>query len=72
MRIRLSSDLEERARSARSPMSVDEFYGIGLAKRDRTLARLSALLEQYRMQPATFACTLVPRRAPGTPRSGCA
>jgi len=28
-------------------------YGIGLAKRDRTLARLSALLEQYRMQPAT-------------------
>src|SRR5713101_8428623 len=115
MRIRLSSDLEERARSARAPMSVDEFlarfpevprdvrdeptlqeytrafgpllrvaqkptpcmrdggdaphvfymrlvndlaiYGIALAKRDRTLARLSALLEQYRMQPATFACT---------------
>ena len=25
MRIRLSSDLEERARSARAPMSVDEF-----------------------------------------------
>jgi len=130
MRIRLSSDLEERARSTRAPMSVDEFlarfpevprdvrdeptlqeytrafgpllrvaqkptpcmrdggdaphvfymrlvndlaiYGIGLAKRDRTLARLSALLEQYRKQPATFACTLVPRRAPGTPRSGCA
>jgi hypothetical protein len=130
MRIRLSSDLEERARSTRAPMSVDEFlarfpevprdvrdeptlqeytrafgpllrvaqkptpcmrdggdaphvfymrlvndlaiYGIGLAKRDRTLARLSALLEQYRMRPATFACTLVPRRAPGTPRSGCA
>jgi hypothetical protein len=47
-------------------------YGIGLAKRDRTLARLSALLEQYRKQPATFACTLVPRRAPGTPRAGCA
>ena len=46
-------------------------YGIGLAKRDRTLARLSALLEQYRQQPATFACTLVPRRAPGTPRAGC-
>ena len=130
MRIRRSSDLEERARSTRAPMSVDEFlarfpevprdvrdeptlqeftrafgpllrvaqkptpcmrdggdaphvfymrlvndlaiYGIGLAKRDRTLARLSALLEQYRMQPATFACTLVPRRAPGPPRSGCA
>ena len=47
-------------------------YGIGLAKRDRTLARLSALLEQYRKQPATFACSLVPRRAPGTPRAGCA
>ncbi len=47
-------------------------YGIGLAKRDQTLARLSALLEQHRKQPATFACTLVPRRAPGTPRSGCA
>jgi hypothetical protein len=130
MQIRLTPDLEERARSARAPMPVDEFlarfpevpgdlrdepvlqqytqafgpllrvaqkptpcmrdggdaqhvfytrlvndlaiYGIGLAKRDRTLARLSALLEQYRKQPATFACTLVPRRAPGTPRSGCA
>lgn len=47
-------------------------YGIGLAKRDRTLARLRATLELYRKQPATFACTLVPRRAPGTPRSGCA
>ena len=47
-------------------------YGIGLAKRDRTLARLRATLEQYRKEPATFACTLVPRRAPGTPRSGCA
>ena len=46
-------------------------YGIGLAKRDRTLARLQALLEQYRKQPATFACTLVPRKAPGAPRSGC-
>ncbi len=47
-------------------------YGIGLAKRDRTLARLAALLDQHREHPATFACTLVPRRAPGTPRSGCA
>ena len=47
-------------------------YGIGLAKRDRTLARLQATLDQYRRQPATFACTLVPRRAPGTPRAGCA
>ncbi|MBI2199012.1 MAG: hypothetical protein HYU42_10510 [Candidatus Rokubacteria bacterium] len=47
-------------------------YGIGLAKRDRTLARLGKLLEEYRRQPATFACTLVPRRAPGAPRTGCA
>jgi len=46
-------------------------YGIGLAKRDRTLARLSATLNQYRAQPATFACTLVPQRASGAPRSGC-
>jgi hypothetical protein len=46
-------------------------YGIGLAKRDRTLARLQATLDQYRTQPATFACTLVPPRAPGAPRAGC-
>ena len=46
-------------------------YAIGLAKRDRTLARLQAMLDQYRQQPATFACTLVPRRAPGAPRVGC-
>jgi len=46
-------------------------YGIGLAKRDRTLARLQTTLEEYRRQPATFACTLVPRRAPGAPRAGC-
>jgi len=47
-------------------------YGIGLARRDRTLARLAALLDQHRKQPATFACTLVPPRPRGTPRSGCA
>jgi hypothetical protein len=47
-------------------------YGIGLAKRERTLARLLATLEEYRKQPATFACSLVPRRAPGAPRTGCA
>jgi hypothetical protein len=47
-------------------------YGIGLAKRERTLSRLSALLEQFRKQPATFGCTLVPRKPRGTPRSGCA
>jgi hypothetical protein len=130
VQIRLSRDLEDRARAARAPLSVDEFlarfpevprdlrdepilteyvkafgpplrvaqkptpcmgtggdaphvfytrlvndlaiYGIGLAKRDRTLARLQATLAQHRQQPATFACTLVPRRAPGTPRAGCA
>ena len=129
MQIRLSPALDECARAARAPMTVDEFlarfpevprdlrdepvlrahvdafglllrvaekpspcvgsngdaqhvfytrlvndlaiYGIGLAKRERTLARLAALHEQYRQQPATFACTLVPRRAPGTPRAGC-
>jgi hypothetical protein len=47
-------------------------YGIGLARRDRTLTRLQATLEQYRKQPATFACSLVPPRAPGAPRPGCA
>jgi hypothetical protein len=47
-------------------------YGIGLAKRDRTLTRLQATLAQYRKQPATFACSLVPPRAPGAPRTGCA
>jgi hypothetical protein len=46
-------------------------YGIGLARRERTLARLRATLDQYRQQPATFGCTLVPRRAPGAPRAGC-
>lgn len=46
-------------------------YGIGLAKRDRTLARLGATLAEYRRQPATFACTLVPRKAPGGRRPGC-
>jgi len=47
-------------------------YGIGLAKRDKTLARLGATLAQYRAQPATFGCILVPRNAPGAPRPGCA
>jgi hypothetical protein len=46
-------------------------YGIGLAKRDRTLARLRAILDQYQKQPATFACSLVPARPRGTPPSGC-
>ena len=46
-------------------------YGIGLARRDRTLARLRATLDQRRTQPATFACTLVPPKAPGAKRAGC-
>ena len=46
-------------------------YGIGLAKRERTLARLSKRLEDYRKQPATYACTLVPNRTPDAPRTGC-
>jgi len=46
-------------------------YGIGLSKRDRTLARLAKRLEDYRKQPATYACTLVPHRTPDTPRTGC-
>ena len=46
-------------------------YGIGLSKRDRSLARLAKRLEDYRKQPATYACTLVPHRTPDTPRTGC-
>src|SRR5262249_40130283 len=47
-------------------------YGIGLAKRERTLQRLEKLLADYRAQPATFACTLVPRKAPDAPPPQCA
>src|SRR3989338_5405286 len=47
-------------------------YGVGLARRDRTLARLQATLATYRTSPAPFGCTLVPRRAPNAPRPGCA
>ena len=46
-------------------------YGVGLARRDRTLARLQATLDARAKQPATFACTLVPQKAPGAPRAGC-
>ena len=46
-------------------------YGIGLAKRDGTLARLRATLEAHRKQPATFACSLIQRQVSGTPRPGC-
>jgi len=47
-------------------------YGIGLAKRERTLQRLEKLLVEYRSQPATFACTIVPRKAPNAPLPKCA
>ena len=47
-------------------------YGVGLARRDRTLIRLQATLAENRKHPATFGCTLVPRRAPDAPRPGCA
>ena len=46
-------------------------YGIGLAKRERTLQRLERLLADYRQQPATFACTLVPRKGPDAPPPKC-
>ena len=46
-------------------------YGIGLARRDRTLQRLDRLLGEYRAQPATFACTLVPQKGPEAPRAEC-
>lgn len=46
-------------------------YGLGLARRDRTVARLARVLEEYRRQPATFGCTLVPSRSPGSRRPGC-
>jgi len=47
-------------------------YGVGLARRDRTLARLAATLAEYRKQPATFACSVIKPKAPGVPRAGCA
>ena len=46
-------------------------YGIGLSKRERTLQRLEKLLDEYRKQPATFACTLVPRKGADAPRPQC-
>ena len=46
-------------------------YGIGLAKRERTLQRLERLLTDYRAQPATFACMLVPRKGPDAPPAQC-
>ena len=46
-------------------------YGIGLARRERTLARLQATLDEFARQRATFGCSLVPRKAPDAPPVGC-
>ena len=46
-------------------------YGIGLARRERTLARLQATLDEFTRQRATFGCSLVPRKAPDAPAAGC-
>ena len=46
-------------------------YGIGLARRERTLQRLAGTLEDYRRQIATFGCMLVPRRASDAPPAAC-
>jgi hypothetical protein len=46
-------------------------YGIGLARRDRTLTRLQATLDEAARQRATFGCSLVPRKAPDAPPAGC-
>src|SRR2546427_658744 len=39
-------------------------YGIGLARRERTLQRLETPLPQYPAPPAHFACTLGPQKGP--------
>jgi hypothetical protein len=46
-------------------------YGIGLARRERTLVRLQATLDEFAKQRATFGCSLVPRKAPDAPPAGC-
>ena len=46
-------------------------YGLGLGRRDRTLARLAQAIEEYRRQPVAFGCSLVPLRPQGSRRPGC-
>ena len=46
-------------------------YGMGLARREKTLARLQATLDAFAKQRATFGCSLIPAKAPGTPPAGC-
>ena len=45
-------------------------YGIGLAKRDRTLARLQATLRSVSAAATNIRLHPRARRAPGTPRAG--
>ena len=44
---------------------------LGDDEADRRLDGTAALLDEYRKQPATFACTLVPAKPRGTPPAGC-
>ena len=47
-------------------------YGLGLSTRNRTLGRVQVLLGEYRKNPATFGCSLVPSHPRGAPRDlGC-
>ena len=47
-------------------------YGMGLAKREKTLARVQGLLDEKKKNPATYGCSLVPSRPRGAPRDlGC-
>src|SRR3989442_635011 len=45
-------------------------YGIGLARRERTLQRLETPLAEDRAPPAPLAFTPGPNKAPGAPRPG--
>src|SRR3989441_13041451 len=45
-------------------------YGIGLARRERTLPRPANLLPGDRAPPATFPFPPVPKKAPAAPRTG--
>lgn len=56
-----------------APSAGDDLaiYGIGLAHARPDAGAPSATLDAYRKQPASFGCTLVPRRAPDAPRAGC-
>jgi hypothetical protein len=66
----------QRAMQIRLSRGLDECRATGARPVEEFLARfpevgLRATLDADRKQPATFACTLVPRKAPGAPRTGC-